>query len=194
MLPFENHPDSAPGRRGPRINFISQRRAGGRSQPCFAKKKKAPLSPLWWLQEAQPLTEQFFIPRNISVPFGGGNLPLVLVSRPVTPHLLSSRAAHSFRVSVSFLTTATPAEETRYARATRRECRRRSIRRPRRQGDHAGRGTQAGCLLRIGSAAPPKRALAELRSGTPASPGGSFWRTSCLLATEEPGGPVPARH
>ena len=124
MLPFEKHPpDSAPGRRGPRTSFTSQGRVGDRSQPCFAKKKKkAPLSPLWRLQEAQPLKRTIFHTEEHFSPFwNGGNLPLVLVSPSATPHLLSSRAAHSLRVSckISFLTTATPAEETRYVHVRR---------------------------------------------------------------------------
>lgn len=124
VLPFEKHPpNSAPGRRGSRTNSTSQGRVGDRSQYYFAKKKKkARLSPLWRLQEAQPLKETIFHTEEHFSPFwNGGNLPLVLVPPSATPHLLSSRAAHSLRVSckISFLTTATPAEETRYVHVRR---------------------------------------------------------------------------
>ena len=90
--------------------------------PALQKKKKAPLSPLWRLQEAQPLKRTIFHTEEHFSPFRtGGNLPLVLGSPSATPHLLSSRAAHSLRVSckISFLTTATPAEETRYVHVRR---------------------------------------------------------------------------
>lgn len=152
VLPFEKHPpNSAPGRRGSRTNFTSQGRVGDRSQYYFAKKKKkARLSPLWRLQEAQPLKGTIFHTEEHFSPFwNGGNLPLVLVPPSATPHLLSSRAAHSLRVSckISFLTTATPARKRGMC-----TCDAEIVPQAKHpggragQGDHAGRGTQASRL------------------------------------------------
>lgn len=114
--PIQPQGEGAPG-------LTSQGRVGDRSQPCFATTSP---TPLWWLREAQPLTGTIFPTEEHDSPsWNGGNLPLVSASPPPTkpgsaqpPRLLQDFSPdHSD----------THRGNAACARATRRQCRGRSL-------------------------------------------------------------------